>query len=156
MLAREDPDLKSLTSRIHSLYFLATPHRGSEWGQLAKVLLNILKASNGSKPFATELDCNSESIASINDSFRHFVDDIRLWSFYETIPSNLMFTKAIIVNKASATLGYAKERSSLLNANHHSICKFDQETNPNYQALRNAFITTIDSISSESNMIQSH
>jgi hypothetical protein len=152
MLAREDPDLKDLASRIHSLYFLATPHRGSD---LAKILVNILKVSYGTKPFVTELERNSESIASINDSFRHCSEDLQLWSFYETVPSNFVLTKMIIVDKASATLGYAKERSSLLNADHCSICKFDQQTDPNYQTLRNAFITTIDTILSECNTIPS-
>ncbi|OCK74785.1 hypothetical protein K432DRAFT_429827 [Lepidopterella palustris CBS 459.81] len=145
-LAREDPDLKDLASRIHTLYFLATPHRGSD---LAKTLTNILKVSYGAKPFVTELERNSESIASINDSFRHFAEDLQLWSFYETFPSNLMLTKAIIVDKASAILGYPNERSSLLNADHRGVCKFDQQTDRNYQTLRNAFITTIDTILSE-------
>jgi len=152
MLAREDPDMKDLASRIHTLYFLATPHRGSD---LAKILVNVLKVSYGTKPFVTELDRNSESIASINDSFRHYAQDLQLWSFYETVPSNFVLTNVIIVDKASATLGYAKERVSLLNADHCTICKFDQQTDPNYRTLHNAFITTIDTIISEGNTIPS-
>src|SRR5215469_11463408 len=107
MLAREDPDLKDLASRIHTLYFLATPHQGSD---LAKILVNILKVSYGPKPFVTELDRNSESIASINDSFRHYAEDLQLWSFYETVPTGFKLTNVIIVDKASATLGYPKEK----------------------------------------------
>lgn len=34
----------------------------------------------------------------------------------------------------------------LLNADHRGVCKFDQPTDPNYKTLRNAFITTVDSI----------
>jgi hypothetical protein len=146
MLAREDPDLNDLASRIHTLYFLATPHRGSDF---TKILVKVLKVSHGPKPFLAELKRNSESIASVNDSFRHLADDLQLWSFYETVPTNLVFRSGMIVDKASATLGYAKERSSLLNADHRGVCKFDHPTDPNYQTLRNAFITTIDMILSD-------
>jgi hypothetical protein len=149
MLAQEDPGLRDLAHRIHTLYFLATPHRGSD---LAKTLSNILQVSHGPKPFLRELDRSSETIASINDSFRHFSEGLQLWSFYETLPSNLVLAKALIVDKSSATLGYANERTLLLNADHRGVCKFDLPTDPNYQTLRKSFITTIDSILLEGNM----
>lgn len=147
ILAREDPSAKELANRIHTIYFLATPHRGSD---LTKTLMNIIKVSFGQKAFVGELDRNSASIDSINDSFRHFAEDLQLWSFYETVPSSLVLTSALIVDKASATLGYAKERTSLLNADHRGVCKFDLPSDSNYKTLRNAFVTTIDAILSES------
>lgn len=145
ILAREDPALKELAARIHTLYFLATPHRGSD---LAKTLTNILKISYEQKSFVLDLERNSESITSINDSFRHSAGDVELWSFYETLPSNLVFSNAIIVDRGSATLGYPGERHSPLNADHRGVCKFEP-TDSNYKTLRNAFITTIDTILSE-------
>jgi len=148
MLAREDPDLKDLASRIHTLYFLATPHRGSGF---SKIFANILNVSYGQKPFVAELSRNSESIASINDSFRHLAGDLQLWSFYETDPSNLVVTQAVIVDKTSATLGFPNEKSYPLNADHRGVCKFFRQTDPNYQTLRNTFSTTIDRISLDSN-----
>ena len=153
ILAREDPTLKELASRIHTLYFLATPHRGSD---LTKTLTNILRVSYGQKAFVSELERNSGLISSTNDSFRHFAEDLQLWSFYETVPSSLVLTSAVIVDKASATLGYARERTSLLNADHRGVCKFDLPSDPNYKTLRNAFITTIDTILSESLLSHLH
>ena len=125
------------------MYFLATPHRGSD---LAELLVNILKVSYGPKPFVSELRPNSDLISSINDSFRHFDRDVQLWSFYETAPSNLVLSKTVIVDKASATLGYSKERVAPLNADHRGVCKFSQQNDPNFRILSNAFIATIDSI----------
>lgn len=58
----------------------------------------------------------------------------------------LLFTSAIVVDKAPATLGYAKEWSTLLNADHRGVCKFELPTDPNYGTLRDAFVNTIDSI----------
>ena len=152
MLAREDPSFMELANRVHTLFFLGTPHRGSD---LAKSLANILKISYGPKQYVSDLRRNSGSIAAINDSFRHHVEDVQLWSFYEALPSNLLVTSALIVDKVSATLGYAKERTSLLTADHRGIVKFDLPSDPNYKTLRNAFITTIDSILSDG-MVPAH
>jgi len=65
----------------------------------------------------TKLDSNSGSISCIYDSFRHFVEDLQLWSFYETVSTNLKLTSAIIVDKVSVNLDYAKERTSLFKSN---------------------------------------
>ncbi|KAL8792668.1 MAG: hypothetical protein Q9195_004728 [Heterodermia aff. obscurata] len=147
ILAREDPSLGNLAGRIHTLYFLATPHRGSD---LTKTLTNILKVSYGQKAFVSDLEPNSSLINATNDSFRHHAEDLQLWSFYETFPSQILLTNALIVNKSSATLGYARERISPLNSDHRGVCKFDLPSDPNYKTLRNAFITTIDTILSQS------
>lgn len=129
------------------MYFLATPHRGSD---LTKTLMAILKISYGQKAFVSNLEPNSSLINSINDSFRHHTEDLQLWSFYETFPFQRVFTSALVVDKSSATLGYEKEHISPLNADHRGICKFDLPSDPNYKTLRNAFVTTIDTIMSHS------
>lgn len=146
-MARGDPGLRSLSGRIHTLYFLATPHRGSD---LSRTLANILKISYGQKIFVSDLEPNSSVINAINDSFRHRAEDLQLWSFYETFPSQILLTNALIVNKSSATLGYAREHISPLNSDHRGVCKFDLPSDPNYKTLRNAFITTIDTVLSQS------
>ena len=128
------------------MYFLATPHQGSD---LTKTLTNILRVSYGQKPFVTELVRNSGSITSANKNFQYYADDLQLWSFYETVPCSLIFTSAMIVDKASAILGYTNERTHLLNADHRGVCKFDTPSDPNYRTLRNALVTTVESISSE-------
>lgn len=142
--------MKELAGRIHSLYFLATPHRGSD---LTKTLMNILKVSYGQKAFVSELERNSGFINSTNDTFRHYAENLQLWSFYETFPSQMVLTNVVIVDKSSATLGYAREHISPLNADHRDVCKFDLPSDPNYKILRNAFITTIDIILSASEFL---
>lgn len=133
-----------MAPRFHSFYFLATPHSGSD---LATVLANILKLTHGSKPFVKDLTPGSELVASINASFRHCAADLQLWSFYETIPSDLVFTKITIVHRISATVNHPAEKVFPLNADHHKVCKFDQPTDPNYVRVRNALVLTIDSVS---------
>ena len=103
-----------------------------------------------------ELEPNSGLISSINDTFRHYAQDLQLWSFYETLQSNLFVSNAMVVEKTSATLGYPHERIALLNADHRGVCKFDQPSDPNYKTLRNALSTTVDAIVAEGIVTQSN
>ena len=128
------------------MYFLATPHRGAD---LAKTLSNILRVIYRQKPYVSELEPNSALLSSINDSFRHYAQDLQLWSFYETLQSSLPGTNAVVVDKVSATLGYSHERIALLNADHRGMCKFEQPSDSNYRTLRNAFTTTVNDITSK-------
>ncbi|MCJ1378547.1 hypothetical protein MMC17_001646 [Xylographa soralifera] len=140
ILARQDPAFQDLASRFHTVYFLATPHRGSD---LARTLTNILRVSAGQKAFVNDLESNSALIPSINETFRHYALDLQLWSFYETLQSNLILYSVIVVDKTSATLGYPHERIALLNADHRGVCKFDRPSDPNYKTMRNVFSTTV-------------
>ncbi|KFX96457.1 hypothetical protein V490_03341 [Pseudogymnoascus sp. VKM F-3557] len=97
----------------------------------------------GPKPFLGELNRTSETIASINDSFRHFSEDLQLWSFYETAPSNLVRIKTLIVDKSSATLGYAREQSFLLNADHRGVFSQTESDISKLQRQRLAKLTGV-------------
>lgn len=143
ILSRQDPTFKTISARIHTIYFLATPHRGSD---LAKTLTSILKVTYGPKPFVNDLEKNSGLIHSINDTFRHYHNEVQLWSFYETLKSNIVMGDVMVVDRNSATLGYSNERTALLNANHRNVVKFDLPSDSNYKTLRNAFSNTVDSI----------
>jgi hypothetical protein len=107
------------------------------------VLDKILKASilHSPKPFVSDLERNSVMISLINDNFRHYSTELKLYSFYETVETSLRISSALIVNKESATLGYPNEQSALLNATHRGICKFNAPSDPNYISLRNVLAT---------------
>ncbi|TRX97656.1 hypothetical protein FHL15_001411 [Xylaria flabelliformis] len=147
ILARQDITCKALAERIHSMFFLGTPHRGSD---LAGILHSILMVAWGTKPFVNDLLPNCSILAEINDTFRHYAADLRLWSFYETLPVKMMFASKLVVEKYSATLGYGNEEISSMDADHRHVCKFDNATDPNYRKLRNALTTAIDMIKAES------
>ncbi|KAJ8066163.1 hypothetical protein OCU04_005253 [Sclerotinia nivalis] len=146
LLAIEDPAMHDLVERVDTMYFLATPHRGSN---LAKTLNNILRVSFGTKHFTTDLEMNSSMIGSINRSFRHYPENLHIWSFYENQETNAPFCKAKVVEKESATLEWPKEKFAYINADHRGICKFDLPSDPNYKTLRNALSSTIDNATAE-------
>lgn len=143
MLAREAPMHWDLAKRFHTILFLATPHRGSDW---AKVLNNILRAAFTSRAYVAELDGSSKAIKSINDEFHKFSGEVCLWSFFETQKSRLGLFRTFVVECKSATLGYNEEKRIPVKANHRSICKFEAQTDENYRALRDALATTVSNI----------
>lgn len=133
--ARQDPTCKDLADRVHSVFFLGTPHRGSG---LAAILKNLSIIAWGKKPFVTDLMPGSSALRDINDTFRHYASDLRLWSFYKTLPSKPRILNKIVVERFSATLGYPDEEIVAMNADHRQLCKFKSPTDPNYRLLHNA------------------
>jgi len=146
MLARQDRLFTSLAARIRAIYFLGTPHRGSD---SAKVLKNILHVASSAPSYVTELVRGSGSLQAINDEFRQFSDELELWSFYETRKLSSKGFSTLIVDPESATLGYRDERQIPMNADHRSICKFDTPHDQNYTIIRNSLVSTITRLSGQ-------
>ncbi|KAL2200142.1 hypothetical protein P885DRAFT_65853 [Corynascus similis CBS 632.67] len=139
-LVRQDVLYRSIAKRFHTIYFLATPHRGSDSAQL---LNNILGVAGPSHAYIADLERGSLNNQSINDEFRQYSGDVQLWSFYEMRKTSVGMFSALIVDRESATLGYREERQTPMDAVHRSICKFDSPTDPNYRILCISFATTI-------------
>jgi pimeloyl-ACP methyl ester carboxylesterase len=97
ILAHQDPACKELAEQVHSMFFLGTPHRGSN---LAAILRNILMVTWSAKPFVADLTPNSSTLTEINDAFRHVAPGLHLWSFYETLPVK----KILVVDRHSAII----------------------------------------------------
>jgi triacylglycerol esterase/lipase EstA (alpha/beta hydrolase family) len=103
ILSRENPSFNELGTRIHSIYFLATPHRGSD---LAQTLHKVLRSTPaGNKAFIGNLERGSEAINILNDQFRHVCKGIAIHSFTESVPTNWGIGSGLVVDKQSATLG---------------------------------------------------
>ncbi|TLD25173.1 hypothetical protein PspLS_05923 [Pyricularia sp. CBS 133598] len=143
ILARQDPTCHDLVRRFHSIFFIGTPHRGSN---LALTLENMITMGWVRKPFVRDLIPGSDALGEINESFRHYAPDLKLWSFYETLPVRTAVLNKIIVEKDSATLGYPGEEIAALDADHRQVCKFETPANPNFKTLRNALLTSVDLI----------
>ncbi|KAM0477479.1 hypothetical protein ACHAPX_005792 [Trichoderma viride] len=143
IVARQHPSYKDLAGRIYGIFFLGTPHHGSD---MAGILENMLIAVWGKKPFVTDLKAGSSALAMIRDRFRHVAIDLALWTFYETLPTALGPVNRIVVDKGSAILGFDNERIEAMNADHRHVCKFTGREDSNYRILRNALHTAIDEI----------
>ena len=107
ILAKQEVRQSDLLSRIHGMFFFATPHHGADNIQL---LNNILRTYDYHDAPQLELDCESEalpsiSIQSINTQFRQTYQGLDLCSFYETIETRLGVRYSKIVEKEKAVLG---------------------------------------------------
>ena len=140
ILAKQKQEFVSLADRVQAIFFLATPHRGSD---LAPLLSKLLNLSGGARPFVTDLHRNSLATQSINEEFPQYCQDIQLYSFYETLPTSYGVGSSVIVGQDLATLGYANERREYLNANHRKVCKYASQDDPNYRTVRNALASVM-------------
>lgn len=152
--AHQDRDRPQLADRIRCVFFLATPHKGSEY---ASILNRVLKVSGitglmSSREYVSELSKGSTSAQLINEDFGRHASSLRIYSFYETLEMNLGFTSALIVEKDSAILGpgFKNEIARYINANHRGICKFDSREDPNYILLKNSLVAAAQTLIRES------
>ena len=60
----------------------------------------------------------------------------------------------MVVEKESALLGYPDEIEIPLNADHHTVCKFDNLQDPNYISIRNGLKTLVTTILSRGMCIE--
>ncbi|RSM08774.1 hypothetical protein CEP52_004466 [Fusarium oligoseptatum] len=141
LLGSRDPLHKSMIDRVHTFYFLGTPHRGAN---SAIYLDYYLKLSHptGAKEYAKELLPDSPTVQAINDEFRHIPKTVHLWSFYESIPTS----GQIIVPQTSAVIGLPGEQTRYLNADHRHLCKFEDSNSSNFATLYRCLQTTIQDI----------
>lgn len=150
ILSRTSPEYSSLANKIEAMFFLATPHRGAD---LAQTLSRLLSLSSGTRPFLRDLHRQSLTIQSLNDQFPQYCENVKLFSFYETLPMSFGVKKSRIVEKESAVLGYANERRVYLNANHRQVCKYESTADPNYISVRNAIASALEAIRSRPNLV---
>ncbi|EAQ90261.1 hypothetical protein CHGG_02196 [Chaetomium globosum CBS 148.51] len=80
LLALNDSIYKRIGNRIHTTYFLGTPHRGADLAQI-----------------------------QTNDEFRHVCNNPHLWSFFEGAPTVFGPLSSLVVKKESAILGLPGE-----------------------------------------------
>ena len=142
VLARQEPSYANLAKRFHGIYFLATPHRGSD---SAKLLANILQIAYSSRAYVTDIKRGSKTLQSINAEFRDYAPALDIWSFYETHKTSMGMFGVLIVDPDSATLAYPHEKQIPMYADHRSICKFESPTDSNYLTVRNALLSTVNS-----------
>lgn len=69
-------------SHVMAFIFLSTPHRG---GNGAKIMSQILQLFNMSKEYIKELSTNSIFLQNINEDFTNVCEELKLFSFYETM-----------------------------------------------------------------------
>ena len=136
LLGQNDETYQDIIHSISAMVFLATPHRGTNLAEVLNRLLTVL--FQPSQNFIADLNKSSPALEEINEQFRHIAPKLSIWSFYETLATPLGPMKLIVLDKDSSILGYTKEISRPLNADHHGVCKYSSPDDANYISVRNA------------------
>lgn len=132
-------DIPSWKHRIRSIFFLATPHRGSNYAAILKNILTVSGAAS-TRQYVGDLTTSSQTLKLINEDFGKRAHDIEIYSFFETLKTKIGPTSVLIVDRDSAVLGsgFRNERVKSAAANHCDISKFKNPEEPNYTMVRNA------------------
>jgi hypothetical protein len=142
--ARDDERHPELARRMQCIFFLATPHRGSNY---AGILNNILRISGLASPkqYLRDLKTGSKATQLINEDFARFANELSIFSFFETLQMDVKVSAVFVVSKNSAILGpdFDTERVQHLDANHQDMCKFESPSDPNYLRLRNSLSAAV-------------
>ncbi|KAI1356671.1 WD40 repeat-like protein [Xylaria sp. FL0043] len=141
LLATRNEAYKDIASRIHTMYFLATPHRGSDSAAYLKAYLS-LPLPTGAKSFVKELMPDSQTVHDINYEFRYACSHLKLFSFFESQPT----AGVMIVEKQSAVIGLPNEEEQYLPADHRHVCKFESDQDPGYLIVMRKLKATVEDI----------
>lgn len=145
ILAQDDEHCKTLVKSMAAIIFFSTPHRGSDLANTLDLILMLM--FQHTRQFVKDLAPQSSVIEDINEQFRHVAKKLSIISFHETYATSIAGNSKMIVTKDSALLGYGNEESRGLPADHHTVCKFENDSDPSYIIVRDVLKGLVDKFS---------
>ncbi|KAL9632534.1 MAG: hypothetical protein Q9204_003747 [Flavoplaca sp. TL-2023a] len=138
IIGQNDDQYRNTIKATSAILFLSTPHRGTNLAELLNKILAVSVFSHSPKQYIAELRQNSPALQDINEQFRNIAPHMDVFSFYETQQTAVGPRKIMVLEKDSSILGYPNEVSKALDADHHNVCKYANQQDPNYISVRNA------------------
>ncbi|RDW83590.1 uncharacterized protein DSM5745_03916 [Aspergillus mulundensis] len=135
--AQYKPKLQNIYENVHSVIFLGTPHRGSDWAALGKSL-SIFALGKANDGLLRSLQVGSADLERLTDAFAVMLkaNKVKVCSFVESQAiTDIPGFANKIVDDFSSRIGDAAEISQVLHANHRTMCKFTGADDSNYQKV---------------------
>ncbi|KAK3332088.1 hypothetical protein B0T19DRAFT_414710 [Cercophora scortea] len=86
-------EYREIMYNCHGVSFFATPHRGSSYMSMKNLRESIRQLLHLQRPIpeslARELRVNNSTLATIHEDFVDIMSELRVWTFYETLDSQL-------------------------------------------------------------------
>ncbi|KAL8833153.1 MAG: hypothetical protein Q9170_004455 [Blastenia crenularia] len=147
ILGQNDKQYRQTLASARAILFLSTPHRGTNLAELLNRILSVSVFNHSAKQYIAELKQNSPALQDINEQFRNIAPYLRIFSFFETQETSVGPKKMMVLEKDSSILGYPDEVSKPLDADHHNVCKYASQQDPNYVSVRNALRSVLRRVS---------
>ncbi|EHK25927.1 uncharacterized protein TRIVIDRAFT_112183, partial [Trichoderma virens Gv29-8] len=132
--ASRDTRYEGILRECYGVAFFGTPHQGSSYFAMPTLASSIQHLLQLSVPLpislTDDLRMGNHLLLHVDEDFKVVSDDLRVWTFYETIDSrlsansgNIYFT-APLTSIKSAILGMRQERIFPLQSDHANIASF--------------------------------
>jgi hypothetical protein len=89
IFGQNDEQYSGIVSAISAILFLATPHRGSNLAEILNRILTVSIFNHSPKLYISELGNGSQTVAALNEQFRHLAPNLDILSFYETLQTSI-------------------------------------------------------------------
>lgn len=89
ILGQNDEQFSDIVSSISAILFLATPHRGANLAEILNRILTVSVLNHSPKLYISELNAGSQTVAALNEQFRHIAPSLDILSFYETLRTSV-------------------------------------------------------------------
>lgn len=138
--------LRSIYVSTYGILFLGTPHNGSDiarWGMLLQNICNAVlpkKFVETSPHLVKALRTNNETLQNINSLFAEIMGRYHIYFFHESRSTDLRGSRGLIVDESSAAPYVEGVERMGIDADHSSMCKFDNENAPGYEAVAEALL----------------
>lgn len=138
--------LRSVFVSTYGILFLGTPHNGSDVARWGTLLENICSAVlprrvvESSSQLINSLRTNNETLQNINGLFAEVLPRYHIYFFHETRSTDVKGTRQLIVDESSAAPYVDGVERMGIEADHSTMCKFDDENAPGYEAVAEALL----------------
>ncbi|RMJ26096.1 LipA and NB-ARC [Aspergillus sp. HF37] len=138
--------LRSVYVSTYGILFLGTPHNGSDIARWGTLLQNICSAVLPKKFLETSphlvkaLRTNNETLQNINSLFAEVMGRFHIYFFHESRSTDVRGSRELIVDESSAAPYVEGVERMGIDADHSTMCKFDSENAPGYEAVAEALL----------------
>ena len=123
--ARHDDRYRGILYNCHGLTFFATPHRGSSYMSMPNLRESIQTLLHLQRPLprsiARDLRLGNKDLLKIHDEFTNIASEMRIWTFYETIDSQLSGSGMGLTDEVQFSAPLASIKSSLVGVRQENV-----------------------------------
>ncbi|EAA30980.3 hypothetical protein GE21DRAFT_8738 [Neurospora crassa] len=130
--AHEDSRYKDIRNNCHGVGFFATPHRGSSYMSMRNLRESVRELLQLQRPLPNSLinqikvnTNNNPWLDKVHEQFVDIASELRIWSFYETIDSELSNTGADFASEVKFTAPLVSVKSALLELAREDVFAID-------------------------------